>query len=238
MILSHKNKFIFIKNYKTAGSSIESLLVNNLGSNDTICTSDEYKGQNENGLFNIYELFGYYPIPVILKYIRYRMKYFPHMPAWLIKKRIGEEKFNSYFKFCVIRNPYDMLISAFHHENKNNEIKDLKNEFKTFIKSIKSNKLRHHLTFNFDRLLSKDKTKLLVDAIIDYDKLKIGLIQAFKTMGIKNEINKLEVHKKGNYLKNYFNYYDEETIEIIKKIYKDEINYFNYKIPVLISQPS
>ena len=42
MIISHKYRFIFIKNYKTAGSSIESYLHPYLGDDDIIAQTEDY----------------------------------------------------------------------------------------------------------------------------------------------------------------------------------------------------
>ena len=41
-------------------------------------------------------------------------EWFNHMPAEAIKARIGHEIWDSYFKFCVVRNPFEKLVSAFH----------------------------------------------------------------------------------------------------------------------------
>lgn len=46
-----------------------------------------------------------------------------HSSGLDIKKYIGNEKFNSYFKFCVIRNPYDKMVSYYFflkHKKKHN----------------------------------------------------------------------------------------------------------------------
>jgi hypothetical protein len=44
-----------------------------------------------------------------------KVRWWNHMPAALIRERLGTEVWNSYFKFCVIRNPFDKAISAFHY---------------------------------------------------------------------------------------------------------------------------
>ena len=46
MIISHKYRFIFIKNYKTAGSS-ESYLHPYLGDDDIIAQTEDYLGRNK-----------------------------------------------------------------------------------------------------------------------------------------------------------------------------------------------
>ncbi|WP_297802303.1 hypothetical protein, partial [Arenimonas sp. GDDSR-1] len=39
--------------------------------------------------------------------------WFNHMPAVLVREHLGHEIFNAYYKFCVIRNPYDKMVSRF-----------------------------------------------------------------------------------------------------------------------------
>ena len=52
MIISFKYKFIFVKNYKTAGSSIETYLYNYLNSQDIIAQTREYNGIKYLGNFD------------------------------------------------------------------------------------------------------------------------------------------------------------------------------------------
>ena len=51
MIISFKYKFIFIKNYKAAGSSIETYLYNYLTLNDIAVGTVDFKGINDNYKF-------------------------------------------------------------------------------------------------------------------------------------------------------------------------------------------
>ena len=60
MIVSFKYKFIFVKTYKTAGSSIESYLYNFLNSYDIIAQTEDYKGINCWGDFDSKDLKEYY----------------------------------------------------------------------------------------------------------------------------------------------------------------------------------
>lgn len=56
-----------------------------------------------------------------------------HMSAAEISDRIGASIWNG-FKFCVIRNPFDKLVSAFFFLNKDYEDEDLINNFRNWIK--------------------------------------------------------------------------------------------------------
>lgn len=92
MIISHKYKFIFVKTYKTAGTSLEVYLSNYCGEDDVIT-----------------EIFP--PVPGHRP--RNAKSFYNHMPAVEIRRRVGEAVWHSYFKFCVERNPWDKVLSFY-----------------------------------------------------------------------------------------------------------------------------
>ena len=231
MIISHKYRFIFVKNYKTAGSSIESYLHPYLGDNDIIAQTEDYLGKNNFGEFNdIHEIYGYLPQKSVEKKYLGKMRYYPHMPIWLIQKRLPERTFNEYFKFCVIRNPYDLLISAFHWENKTIQEADIKEKFLEFIYSIKNTELKDHGTYNMNNICSKGGDKVLTDKIINFDNLNYELSYIFEKLKIPFN-GKLEIFKKKGKTKfNYGKYFNQEIINFVEEKYWREIEMFNYKL--------
>ena len=133
MIISHKYKFIFIKNYKTAGSSIESYLHPYLGDDDIIAQTEDYLGKNNFGEFDdIHEIFEYLPKASVEKKYRLKMRYYPHMPIWLIQKRLLRMFSMNILNFVSLE-IYDLLISAFHWENKTILEANIKDKFLEFI---------------------------------------------------------------------------------------------------------
>ena len=38
-----------------------------------------------------------------------------HIPLWFLKKKIPTDKFDSYFKFGFVRNPWDRMVSAYYY---------------------------------------------------------------------------------------------------------------------------
>lgn len=42
--------------------------------------------------------------------------WYNHMPAAEVRNRLGASTWENYFKFCVIRNPFDKVVSTFWHD--------------------------------------------------------------------------------------------------------------------------
>ncbi|WP_448564938.1 sulfotransferase family 2 domain-containing protein [Trichothermofontia sp.] len=103
MLVSHRHKFIYTKTIKTGGTSVESYF-------ERFCMPSEWSLSHERdesiSEVGIVGFRGRRPPPGCL--------YWNHMPAALIKQRIGPSAWDQYFKFCVIRNPYDKVVSAFY----------------------------------------------------------------------------------------------------------------------------
>jgi len=89
MIVSHKHKFIFVKTFKTAGSSIENYLQKYLGTNDILRGSEYDKTISLNA-------------PSKGR----------HKSAQIIKNMYPKE-WNEYFKFSIDRNPWDVAVSYY-----------------------------------------------------------------------------------------------------------------------------
>ena len=104
MIISHKHKFIFFKTRKTAGSSIQVALADHCGPEDII-TGQYRLGVDDNshsaGL-NMDKFFTTHPHPELVE----------------VRKFLGEDIWNSYFKFAFVRNPFDIAVSRYHWDLK------------------------------------------------------------------------------------------------------------------------
>jgi hypothetical protein len=125
MILSHRHRFIFIKTFKTAGTSLEIALSRYCGPDDVI-TPILYPEDNRLRRELGYRGQQHYHIPwsrhsagekvtALLK--RRRIAFFNHCSARMVRNRIDPDIWRSYFKFCVERNPWDKAVSAYYWEH-------------------------------------------------------------------------------------------------------------------------
>ena len=82
-------------------------------------------------------------------------------------KLFTKEKFNEYYKFAFVRNPYDKLVSSYVFYSENRHIYNFKfNSFNEFVSSFMNNSLNdiedvvysHSFITQYDHLVSNDGT--------------------------------------------------------------------------------
>ncbi|HPA18437.1 MAG TPA: sulfotransferase family 2 domain-containing protein [Verrucomicrobiae bacterium] len=121
MIVSHEHRFIFIKTRKTASTSIELALSKICGERDIItpCKQKDEIIRTEIG--------GRAPQHYMERFLRYsfrdwflllrdgerKRRFCNHIRAEWVRERVGKTIWDSYFKFCFERNPWDKVVSAF-----------------------------------------------------------------------------------------------------------------------------
>ena len=223
MIVSFKYKFIFVKTYKTAGSSIESYLYNFLNSYDIIAQTEDYKGINCWGDFDSKDLKEYYEEKILRKKIKYKLKFFAHMPIWLIKerleplsKKINYDIFNNFYKFGVIRNPFDVVVSDYYWRKDSKNRK--KRSFEYILKELELNNFQTYALLNLNKLMDKNLDKILCNKIIKYENLNEELSTVFYKLGIPFN-GKLEIFKKKSERdKDYKKFYNDKSRKLIEEI--------------------
>ena len=207
MPISHQYKIIFIHIPKTAGTPIEYALGmhgdrHSVGVKPYIDQTWDEKFFFGNGL--------------------------QHLRAIEIRRRIGKEKFDTYYKFSVIRNPYERLVSNFAWIGGKWARQEYltKKEFKQRVLEIdKTNYMkRKHLAPQYLFLFDENNT-LLVDDIIRYESFSEGIKK------IENKINidmALE-RRMASYHYDYVSYYDSELIEIVNELYDLDFKLLSYE---------
>lgn len=120
MIICHRHRFIFLKTRKTAGTSIEIALSQFCGPDDVITPISEEdeavrRALGYRGPQNV-------ELPAEGQRVADRLRtwwwrkpyqFFNHAPASFVRHHVDPQIWNSYFKFCFERNPYDKAISRY-----------------------------------------------------------------------------------------------------------------------------
>jgi len=233
MIISHKYKFIFIKTKKVAGTSLEIALskyctnsdiitrhidediCKELGFTTTASKSNQKKSLKEMAFKDVLASFFY---------SRLRNKYFHHMSASDISNCVGEKIWKQYFKFTIVRNPFDRLVSQYYWKNRKN-INPV--AFDVFLSEHS-----HLIRENWN--LYTENNQILVDDFIKYENLEEDINRISKKVGLpENVFNVMKkINEKRNIRPNSSSYQDiigKESKELILNLDREEINIFGYK---------
>lgn len=211
VLVSHKYRFIYIKNLKVAGTSVETYF-----GQYCIPPDEKYNiSEKTNEYINDYGIIG----ARTLKQSNYT-EWYNHITASKIKELLKPNIFNNYMKFCIVRNPWDVAVSKYYWRKTKktfyNYIIDLdKTNFKGFKK-------------NWDIYTIENKP--ICDFYIKFENLHNDINSLCLQLGISDfSIDKLPNYKSNIRPKdNYRDYYNTQTKNIIYKHFQSEIEYFNY----------
>src|SRR6266480_7687257 len=227
MIISHKYKFIFIKTAKTGGTSIEVFLSKQCGPMDIVTPIappiEGHQPRNYQGFIN--------PTPEIIdrpakllsalrRTLNSREKFYNHMPASLVEKRVPAKVWNNYFKFCVERNPWDKVLSHY-HMHAAREGGSL---------SLDEYLARGRFPINYFRYTDRSG-KIIVDRILRYENLLTELGKIFSQLKIPFE-GTLGVQAKSEYRTDrrpYQEIFNDQQRRIVEKAFAKEIELHGYR---------
>jgi hypothetical protein len=228
MILSHKYKFIFIKTAKTAGTSIEVFLSKHCAPMDIVTPItppvEGHQPRNYQGFIN--------PLPEILerpgklfsalrRAVTSREKFYNHMPASLVQKRVSARIWKSYFKFCVERNPWDKVLSHY-HMHAAREGGSL---------SLDEYLARGRFPRNYFRYTNRSGAKVIVDRVLRYEDLLGELGEVFALLGVPFD-GTLAVEAKSEYRTDRTPYqliFNDEQRRIVENAFAKEIELHGYR---------
>lgn len=242
MLLSHTHKFIYTKTFKTASTIVESFF-------ERYCMPlDEWEfSHTRNETISHEGIVGYRGSD------SKGHDFYNHMTLQEIKSRISPDIFTTYYKFCVVRNPYDKLVSGFHHlESSLSYYQKHKQSFsgKLAFRKILGKLSPHEKICNTDTILrfqewialggaetffDRDRycinNEVLVDNFIRFESLTEDIAIVCQKLGINFDPNFLPKLKSGNRpKKEVSHYYNDPTKRAVEKVFKFEIEYFNYNL--------
>jgi hypothetical protein len=146
-------------------------------------------------------------------------KPYPHDPCSKIREYCGEEVWNTFFKFAIVRNPYDRMVS-YYHFHKSTQYR--------FPAKANSLSFDEWIIKGLDSNMKKNQTWYL-DEEVDY----IGRVEYLEKDWdlICQEIG-IEPYTLPNYNvsehKEWKSYYTDDSDKVVRKIFQDDFETFNY----------
>jgi len=137
---------------------------------------------------------------------------------WKFIKENYPKEFKNYYKFAVERNPWDKVISYYYY-SKNKKPKRTKNGVLEFISKFSKNV--------DDWSLYSDGEKIVVDKIFKFEDLHNDFKRSI--IPYNDELLKIKLKSSFRGTVDYKDLYDEESILLIRKKFKNVIKLFNYE---------
>jgi len=217
MIISHSKKFIFVHIYKTGGTSVTSLflpyarLVEKISgyywfSRKSISLLNRIFNLNDNGN----------------KWINGVHK---HASACEIKKYIGKQKFDSFFKFAFVRNPFDWQVSLYHYIKQSKGHRDFSVANKMSFKDFVLREIDNQAPLQSDFLTDKKG-----DIIVDFIGYTEDVNKSLKYISDKLNINYYDppILNKSKRKMDYREYYTDNLRQKVYEYYKKDFELFGY----------
>ena len=205
MIISDKNKFVFIHIPKNSGTAMTKVLQKTY-ENTELLYACERNGIN----IGIDKMHLYYDV---------------------IDKFISKNVLDNYFKFCIIRNPYNKLYSAWNfikirhgYSNVNDFVKYKLNEEFIYGKELIPGDARVHYRPQFTFVYDNENNKF-ADFVIKYENLNQDISKMNEQYGLD-----IELYDNGNSKKSYIHHLNKESILKINSLYKKDFELFNYEM--------
>ena len=229
MLVSHIKRFIYTKTAKTAGTSVESYFEQYCMPAGTWKYShgrEEYV--SETGIIGE-------------RSAKSKKLWYNHMAADKIRQQLGEALWNEYFKFCIIRNPFDKLVSLFHaKESRLNKVEGIyKQKVEKSLKGCTGETVFERFKDWIAKGVFIDRNKYMtgsdicVDYFIRFENLEDGIRHVCKVLEVPFEPKRIPRLKSKSRPVGFTlgDYYDAKTIDIVSEKYAFEIDYFGYEPP-------
>ena len=221
MLISNEKNFIFIHIYKTAGTSVSKVFVPKARMVDRIA----YDFKLTSSFLGRFALLMNWQDNGFKQFTGFHK----HSKAFEVKEKIGVEKYNSFFKFVFVRNPFDLLVSLYHYINQSPEHISYSKvnvlTFKEFVFYYISQKPNCQIDF----LTDFDSKEIIVDYIGRFESLDSDIEKISEIIGLSN-LKRLphKNHSKDRKNISYRTFYDKETIIAVTNYFSDDLQMLEY----------
>ena len=204
MIISHRHRFIFFAVPRTATHAIRTALRPGLGDTD-------WQQQSLTEVVRI-------PVPALAR-IGHGHVSFRQIQACLPEEAAG------YFKFAVVRNPYDRFVSACAMLNKRNPTY-LGNETAFMKRALGFPRFRARVLVRPQwQMLADDADELRMDFVGRYETLQQSFDEVCRLIGLPAAtLEPSNASEHGVFP----SYYDDELLRRVTDLYREDFRYFGY----------
>ena len=215
MLVSHRYAFIYTKTAKTASTSVESYF-------EQFCMPPgawQFEHARDETV-SAAGIIGYRGADAAHK------RWFNHMSCEDIRRQLGETQWQQYFKFAVIRDPFDKMLSGFFFQQRPKGSKtELINAFRGWVKAGGAVIDRHTYTL--------DNTVCL-DYFIRFEQLTEGVKEVCRRLDLPFDARRIprlktQFRQQGLALQDF---YDRATCARVAQLYAFELEYFGYRAPL------
>ena len=227
MIISHKHKFIYFKNRKTAGTSVEISLSKICGKDDVItpipptdeevrrslgfpCAQNYNKPRGEWSRRERWKSFRGGKEP---------RRFYNHISCKEVNQLVDQKTWDSYFKFTTERNPFDKVVSFYYWRKADEKYEKISD----WISDGGLSQMRSYDLYAIGKLPAVDK--IYRYEFFDFFEKdlteKLQLSEPFKMI-------KYKAKSKSRKTRDYKEVLDEKSVEMIKLAFAREIKLLGY----------
>jgi hypothetical protein len=206
MIISEKSRFIFVAIPKTGTHAVRRALRPHLGESDLeqVRLFEEKK----------------FPIPELAS-LRHG-----HISLVQLRPFLEPEKFESFFKFAFVRNPFDRFVSYCAFMTR--ERKEFERDPQAVMRHVlfTAPPMRHILFQPQHSFIADEDGELLTDYVGRVEEMQSSFDQVCDRIGIpRTELAKVNESSREDYRK----YYDQQLIDGVAKLYGRDLELFGYE---------
>lgn len=153
-----------------------------------------------------------------------------HREPHAVRAEIGDDKWQRYFKFSVVRNPWDKMVSMYHHRKQNFDrswdspiMQHESMSFPAWVTLLDKlkNYPQHNLHNQLDWLGGPDT----LDFIARFERLEQDWEVIRERLGIDTKLPRTNGSKHGHYR----DYYTPETRDMVAQRFSKDIRHFGYQ---------